>query len=333
MRFLPALHISDFDATALPDGDKAKGWLEVATRPDGSAWQLPVLCVTGKSAGPTLLVLAGVHGNEYEGIEAIPRIFARTEPAELNGRLIMVSACNMPAYEVGVRNSPVDGHNLARVFPGDPDGTVSMRIAHWITEGFIKKADFLIDLHSGGPESDLPTLIGYEHGSDEAGRSCLAAARAFGAPVLWGHPPPVAPGRTCSAASENGVPWLYTETRGGGRATEDDLACYVEGVFNVMKYLDMLPGKPRPRPLTHHLCGNGNLDEIITAAAAGIFRAQVDLLQEVERGDTIGTVNDLFGQSLETVTADRRGFVILLRRTPTVSVGDSVACITGGPPD
>ena len=302
-------------------------------RPDGSTWKLPLLCVTGNSDGPTLLVLAGVHGNEYEGIEAIPRIFAGTEPAELSGRLVMLSACNMPAYEVGIRNSPIDGHNLARVFPGDLDGTISMRIAYWITHRFISKADFLIDLHSAGPEMDLPTLIGYQHLEDEAGRACQAAAQAFGAPVLWGHPPPNSPGRTCSAASDFGVPWLYTETRGGGRSTDDDLACYVDGVFNVMKHLGMLSGQPRPRPLTHHLCGNGNLDEIISTSSAGFFRARVDLLQEVEVGDTIGTVSDLFGEPTEAVTADRSGIVILVRRIPTVSVGDNVACITGRAPD
>ena len=325
-------HISHFDAGALAAGSKATGWLRVAQRPDGGFWELPLLYVSGDNEGPMLLVLGGVHGNEYEGVESIPRIFAATEPSQLRGRLVMLSVCNMPAYEAGSRNSPVDGHNLARVFPGDPDGSISMRIAYWIGQRFIAPSDFLIDLHSGGPETDIPTLIGYLHSDASDGRASQAAAHAFGAPVMWGHPPPNAPGRTCSFASDNGIPWLYTETSGGGRAGGDVLSVYVDGVLNVMKHLGMLEGDPKPRPTTHHLFGNGDLDEILTVSAAGFFRAEVDLLEEVAESQTIGTVCDLFGRRLETVRADRDGVVILLRRDPTVNVGTNVANITGNAP-
>jgi len=329
MRRLPTARIADFDVRSLPRGDKATGRLEVAGRPDGGNWELPLLYVTGVDTGPTLLVLGGVHGNEYEGVEAIPRIFAATEPESLRGNLIMLAVCNMPAYEAGTRNSPIDGQNLARVFPGDPKGTISLRIAHWIDQRFIAPADLLIDLHSGGPETDIPTMIGYQHSDDDLGRAAEAAARAFGAPVLWGHPPdPTIHGRTCNSAGDYGVPWLYTETSGGGRADADALACYTDGVFNVMRHLGMLDGQPQPRSMTHHLLGNGNLDEILSVSTAGFFRAEVALLDQVEEGQTIGTVHDLFGLAVETVTADRSGVVILLRRSPTVSTGTNVANIT-----
>ena len=90
------------------------------------------------------------------------------------GTLLMIPVCNMAAYATAIRNSPVDGLNLARVFPGSETGTLTQRIAS------------------------------------------LAAARVFGAPVLWGHPPPMPPGRTISAAIDLGVPCLYTEAAGAG---------------------------------------------------------------------------------------------------------------------
>ena len=65
---------------------------------------------------------AAVHGDEYEGVEAIPQIYARVSPAELQGTLLLVPVCNVPAYETSQRSSPVDGLNLARVFPGDANG-------------------------------------------------------------------------------------------------------------------------------------------------------------------------------------------------------------------
>ena len=158
-----------------------------------------------------MLVIAGVHGDEYEGIAAIPQLFAATEPQHLRGSLLLMPVCNLPAYEAAQRSSPVDGLNLARVFPGEAKGTITRQIAFWITEKLLRHADFLIDLHTGGIAYELPTLIGYIHDEGELGQASLAAATAFGAPVMWGHPMPMPAGRSISAATELGVPSLYTE--------------------------------------------------------------------------------------------------------------------------
>ena len=319
---------SAFDLPTLPPNAKMTGWLDVAGRADGGVWRLPLLYVTGQTAGPTLVVTAAVHGDEYEGVEAIPQIFQQIEPAHLRGKLVMVPVCNMPAYETATRSSPIDGLNLARVFPGDVNSTITQRIAYWMTEKLLKHAEFYIDLHNGGATYNIPTLIGYIHDESEIGQRSLAGAQAFGAPVLWGHPLPTAPGRTVSAATDFGVPWLYTEAPGGGYARPDDVACFVQGVINVMRWLGMLDGAPQPRPMTHHLFGDGNLDQVIDARVAGYFRAEVNLLDPVVAGQRLGVVRDLFGQVIQEVTADQNGVVIMLRRFHRVQVGDGLAQIT-----
>lgn len=322
------MQFSEFDLPNLPPGQKVTGWLEVATRADGGVWRLPLLYVTGQNPGPTLVVTAAVHGDEYEGVEAIPQLFQQIEPADLRGKLVMVPICNMPAYEAATRSSPIDGLNLARVFPGDANGTITQRIAYWITEKLLRHADFYIDLHSGGATYNIPTLIGYVRDVSELGQRSEAGARAFGAPVLWGHPLPTAPGRTVSAATDFGVPWLYTEAPGGGYARPDDVACFVQGVRNVMAWLAMLDASPQLRPLTHHLFGDGNLDQVIDATVSGYFRAEVNLLDPVVAGQRLGVVRDLFGQVIQEVTADQAGVVIMLRRFHRVHVGDGLAQIT-----
>ena len=318
-----------FDISRIPSGEKRTGWLEVASRADGGTWRLPLLYVSGASDGPKLVVTAGVHGNEYEGVEAIPRIYEQVESNALHGTLVMVPVCNMPAYEAGTRNSPIDGLNLARVFPGDAHGTITHRIAYWLTHKLIKQAELFIDLHSAGVESNIPMMIGYLHSEDEFGQRARAGAQAFGAPVLWGHPPPVTPGRSISAATEFGVPWLYTESPGGGRAGPDDVACYINGVLNVMKHLGMIPGEPHPQSTVHHLVGDGNLDFVISASAAGSFRPHVELLDEVSAGQRMGIIEDFFGQVVAEVTADRDGVIIFLRRLPQVNAGDGLVQVTG----
>ena len=323
------MRFQELDISQLPRDSKASAWLEVGPRADGGDWRLPFLYVIGATAGPTLIVLGAVHGDEYEGVETIPEVFRRVAPEALRGALLMVPICNVPAYESVLRSSPIDGLNLARVFPGDPEGTITQRIAYWITQKLFKPADFVIDLHSGGVAAEIPSLIGYTHSDDELGRRSRAGALAFGAPVVWEHPPPMPPGRSLSAATDLGVPAIYTEAGGGGYAHPSDVDCFTTGVINVMKHLGMLEGQPQPQPITHHLSGDGNMDSVISTPAAGYFRSDVALLDEVSAGQRLGTVRDPFGEVVAEITTESAGVVIMLRRIHRVHVGDNLAHVTG----
>ena len=323
------MHIADLDVTTLERGRKEARWLDVSPRTEGGWWQLPLLTATGSEPGPTLVVFAAVHGDEYEGVEAIHRIAAKVSPEEIRGTLLMVPVCNVAAYATATRNSPVDGLNLARVFPGSETGTLTQQIAHWLTVKLISAADLFIDLHSAGVVGDIPTLVGYVHSDDDTGRRSLAAARVFGAPVLWGHPPPVPPGRTLSAALDLGVPCLYTEAPGAGRARPQDVDCFARGVLNVMRHLDMLDEEPEPSPPPLHLLGDGNMDEVMSAPAAGYFRPRVELLDEVKTGQLVGTIHDPLGKTLAQLRADNDGTVIMRRGLHRVHSGDGLIHLTG----
>lgn len=322
------MHIQDLDIPNLPLNHKGKEYLDIATRADGSMWRLPFLYITGTRKGATLLVTAAVHGDEYEGVESILQVFEQVQPDELAGTLLMLPISNMPAYESALRSSPIDGLNLARVFPGDKHGTITQRIAYWITEKLLKYTDFFIDLHSGGIAYNIPTLIGYIHSNNDLGQRSRAGAEAFGAPVLWGHPLPIPPGRSISAATDLNIPSLYTEAPGGGYARPDDVTCFTNGVINVMKHLSMLEGLPDIHPMTHHLLGDGNLDKVISASVAGYFRAEVALLDTVKHGEPLGVIRDFFGQVISEINADRDGVVIMLRRLHRVHVGDGLIHLT-----
>jgi len=322
------MHFRDFDISILPRNYEVMDWLDVTPRADESMWRLPFMVMSGTKAGPTLLVTAGIHGDEYEGMEAIPRIFERIASHELSGTLLMLPICNKPAYEVAQRTSPIDDLNLARVFPGDEHGTITQQIAFWITEKLLKHADFFIDLHSAGVAYNIPTLIGYLDSDDALGQASRSAAEAFGAPIMWGHPLPIPPGRSISAATDLGVPSLYTEAPGGGYTRPEDVDCFVTGVVNVMRHLGMVSGKPQPLPPTHHLLGDGNLDTVISASVAGRFQALVNLLDEVKRGDCLGSIQDAFGHTIEEIIADRDGVVIMIRRLQRVTLGDGLIHLT-----
>ena len=72
------------------------------------------------------------------------------KPEEIQGRVIIVPMANFPAAKAGLRTSPIDEQNLNRIYPGDPDGSPSFMIAHYIESQLFSIADYSLDLHTGG---------------------------------------------------------------------------------------------------------------------------------------------------------------------------------------
>lgn len=280
---------------------------------------LPLLVASGAGPGPVFAVTAGVHGDEYEGVRAIFEVFETLDVAALSGTVLAVPIVNPPAHWACSRTSPVDDANLARVFPGDLDGTLSERIAATLVREVIDRADFYLDLHSGGVRYAMPSMAGYAS-FDPRGR---AAAEAFGAPVIWGHPV-IEPGRTISSARDRGIPFLYVEAWGAGRIAAADLQMMKRGIGNLLRHLGMLAGEPEIPAAPRRLSGAGNTDEGLAAGADGFLILEVALLDRVVAGQRLGRLVDLLGKELERYVAPRAGTIALTHEMPIVRKGDTL---------
>jgi N-alpha-acetyl-L-2,4-diaminobutyrate deacetylase len=284
---------------------------------------IPILLVRGSSHGATLSVTAGIHGDEYEGIRAILDLVRDLNPSDMCGDLLAAPCANVAAFEAGARSTPQDGLNLARVFPGSPDGSHTERVAWRIDQAVIRHGNLFLDLHSGGTKFLMPSMVGYWTGDPRA----RDAAYAFGAPVLWAHPE-MPPGRTLSAAAARGIPSLYTEARGAGRIDPRDLALFRNGMINLMRYLRILAGEPARTACEVFLEGDGNTDAGISSPHGGFFIPAVDLLDEVNAGDVLGRVVTLSGECLDEVRAPRGGVVGLLHACPMYRAGEPLVLLT-----
>ena len=312
---------TEFDPLDFDRGQKHV--IDLNLGPWVEGFSLPLLLVRGRLEGPTLVVTAGVHGDEYEGVRAIFEMYLRLNPDEMAGDMLAVPVANPPAFWNGTRTSPLDDGNLARAFPGRPDGGPTSMLAHVLGTSIISHADFYLDLHSAGVQLLMPTMAGY----DSADPRSRAAAVAFGAPVLWGHPD-VAPGRTISYAKEHGIPWLYTEARGAGRIHPDDLRVMTTGIRNLLLHLQILQGELEQSPVLFHLFGGGNIDDSLRANRAGFLIPDVNLLDPVTRGMKLGRTVDLHAEDVEIFVAARNGVVALIREWPVVKPGDVMFLLT-----
>lgn len=270
--------------------------------------------------GPTVTILAGIHGNEVAGIVALSQ-FAREGLPLVAGRVRLLPVSHPAAHVANLRVSPVDGLNLARVFPGLPDGRPTEQVADLITARLIAGADVLIDLHTSAPDTDMPFFAGC---LDDGSPECLLAVAlcdAFGAGTVWTHPSN-GPGRTVTAAQERGITALYVESPQGGVLTARTLSVYRDGILRVLAHLGMVVDAPAGLSTTVRLHGNGDIDRASASPVDGYFVAERDLLDDVTAGDVIGRVIGRDGAERLACTAPADGVITVLRRQAIVAAGD-----------
>ncbi len=284
------------------------------------------------AAGPTLSVVGGVHGDEFEGVAACLALADGLAGATIRGRLRLVPVAHEGAHVASLRSSPIDGRNLARTFPGDPTGEPTERLAAALREQVIEGSDVFVDLHSAGTAYAMPLLVGWgDDGCAVCARSA-AAAEAFAAPVLWRHAGPLPPGRTLSAAHDAGIASIYAEASGGGTVTRSEAAMYVSGVRRLLASLGMLELDPADRLPPDHaplrLVGEGDLDVPATVAPFdGLCETLVGPLDVVTRGQVVAIVTEpLTGERAE-VRSLGDGIVVLARRGARVARDDNLVVL------
>lgn len=287
---------------------------------------------SSESPGPHLLVTGGVHGDEFEPILAIQRLIAHFQSREslVRGSLTLIPVVNEAAYREGRRCTTDDGLDLARTCPGNPDGTITERVAHALST-LIRTADLYIDLHTGGTVLTLSPLVGYGLVEDPAILDQQRRlARAFNLPLTWGtsarHD-----GRSLSVARDARVPAIYAEYLGGGSCSENGIAAYVEGCLNVMAEWQMIDRILAPSELKHQVeddrPGSGHLQDCHPSPIRGLFLPAVSLDDWIEPGQPLGQVIDPLGSETHSVPADHSGILIGLRTFPRVEPGDALGVI------
>lgn len=281
-------------------------------------------------AGPSLLITAGVHGDEYEPILAAHHLAQALEGHLLNGRVIIVPVVNSTAVANHSRYGE-DGLDLARICPGNSTGTSSEKDAAVVSQ-LISTADYLIDLHTGGKIFDIYPLAGYMlHPTASVLDAQREMAIAFGLPVVWGtdHSPN---GRTLSVARDQGVPAIYVEFGGGITVKNNIITAYTNGCISVLAHLKMMHQTGEVNNAfawwtEDNTSQNGYLQSKMQAACDGIFVPSVSVGQPINLGDLWGHICNLDTGNKTEVFAEDSGIVLFLRCDAITKSGDSLGGI------
>jgi uncharacterized protein len=233
------------DIDLLAEG-KATGFVRVPHSVHRSAYGwIPIPIVRIKNGdGPSVLMQAGNHGDEWEGQIGLGNLIRALQPKDIKGRLVILPSANFPAAMEGRRTSPIDEGNLNRSFPGDAEGTITQQIAYWIEHSLLPGFDYSFDFHSGGSSlTYIPSALAPKHEDAARLQKVIGMLKAFGAPVSYLASAPQGGGKTfTSASARQGVFSMGTELGGGGLVTPGSLKVAEDGMRRVLAHIGLLQG-------------------------------------------------------------------------------------------
>ena len=309
-------------------GQKTTGEIQVPAGVD-PATNIPVEIIRGAKPGPVLALVAGSHGTEYASIIALQKLIQHIDPARMSGTLIVIPLVNLPSFQKKVPHvNPIDNKSMNRFYPGDMNGTQTDRASWMITKEVVEKSDYLIDFHGGDLDESLrPYSYWSPTGKAKQDAVSKDMVLAFGLDtiiIVRDRPTDINHSRFLdNTASLRGKPTVTVEAGHAGTVEAIDVDALIDGSFNVMRYLKMLPGEAKPvaNPVWIERIANATSDQ------AGTFYPLVKRGTYASQGMKIGYLTDYLGNKVADITAPAGGVVLYICAVPTMNKGDTVANI------
>lgn len=300
-------------------GQKAKGWLRAAELP-GSSIDLPIMITNGAHDGPVLLLISGIHGAEYNPVESNIRFQQMLKPEELHGAVISCTVTNVGAFNTRTTFiNPIDGKDISSNFPGKEDGTISEKVAWVVNNEMIKKCDYMIDMHGGDFIEDLrPMTIQLVTGEKSIDDQIAQMVRCFAGQYTLLRFKERLGSSPAGTAALMGKPSFIVESGRVGTIDESDVKFYLDGLTNMLKLLKMLPGEAKMHD--HTILQKARL---VMLKRGGIWHPKKLVSEKFEKGDLLGVVTDVFGETVEEVKASMHGVVLFHVTAPAQKAGDA----------
>lgn len=277
---------------------------------------IPVIINRSKKPGPTVLITAGIHGDEVNGVEIVRQIIAKGINNPKKGTIICIPLINVFGFIQMNREFP-DGRDLNRVFPGTAGGSLASRVAHQLMTEIVPHTDLVIDFHTGGARRfNAPQVRIVENHPQ-----LLELAGVFGAPfVLYAKNLNKSFRNACFKLN---LPILLFE---GGKSffIDKNITNHgVNGTKRILAHLGMLKKNfkvSNPKNKTIVISQSSWL----RAKYSGLFKASIEIGAFINTEDVIGNITDPYGKFNYFVRANQSGFVLNVNHSPIVYQGDAL---------
>lgn len=275
--------------------------------------EIPVHVIHSRQKGPAMLLSAGMHGEETNGIEIIRKVISNREIQNLKcGTLVAIPVINIISFLYGSRDLP-DGRDLNRCFPGSRSGSLGSRIAYDLVKHILPIIDFGIDFHTGGAKiNNFPQLRCVFDFPDN-----VALAEKFSAPLIIDSD--YREGTFRKEASKKGKPVLVYE---GGESMRFDYSAINEGLNGCLRLMHSYG------MIDTFIAGNNSVkierDTWVRANNSGLFHMTVKNGAHVMKNDLLGIIVDPFGETEDRIISPVNGYIIGINNQPVVNQGDAL---------
>lgn len=286
--------------------------ITISQLPSHTVIDLPVFVMRGREDGPSLLLSAGLHGDEINGIEIIRRLLVEGALMPDKGMVVAIPLVNVYGFIYNSRNLP-DGKDLNRCFPGSPNGSLANRLAYILMNEIMPHVDFGVDFHTGGSRiTNYPQIRCVL--TQDMNRELAAA---FGAPYIINSN--LIDKSFRKEAAKIGKTILVYE--GGESLRLDEFAINhgKDGIRRLMQYLEMKNYREKPQVsvvLQHTVW--------LRAKISGIFNCFVEYGTSVRKNQPLANITDPYGNTQLIMKSPHDGYVIGLNNMPVVNAGDAL---------
>ncbi|RCS27417.1 succinylglutamate desuccinylase [Polaribacter sp. WD7] len=297
----------------IPKGKRTVIDLKIAKLHTRTTVNVPVIIEHSHNPGPVVLLLAGIHGDETNGVGIVREVINQKLNKPKNGTIICIPVFNIFGYLIQTREFP-DGRDLNRMFPGTQNGSLASQFAYQFSEKIAPFVDYVIDFHTGGGERDNVAQIRCNK-DDERG---LELAKVFNPPII------VFSNNIVKSLRETlykmGKTVLLFE---GGKTKELNPAIINEGVNgtrNVLIHLGLLEGELNVKATPIFV----KKAKWLRAPDSGMFKVRASNGTFVKKKEVLGVIQDPFGEFNKKIYAPFDGHIFCINKTPIVNKGDAL---------
>jgi|SRR5690625_1058393 len=277
---------------------------------------VPVIISRAKKPGPTVLITAGIHGDELNAVEIVRQLISKKMNHPRAGTIICMPIVNIFGFLNMSRYFP-DGRDLNRSFPGFKRGSLASKFAYQFTHEILPIADLCLDFHSGGAKRFNAAQIRLTKGSKQS----LKFAKIFNAPFTL-YSKTLAKSLR-SICVNSGIPYLIFEGGMSGDNNKEIATQGLHGILRILDHLDMLKPKfvlDEPETNTIFI----KTTSWVRAGYSGLIHNKIRVGQYVHKGAHIASITDPYGSFRRRVRAPHDGFIINANLAPIVFEGDAL---------
>jgi predicted deacylase len=223
---------------------------------------------------------------------------------------------------------------MNRAFPGDPKGSITSRIANFVTTELLSRADVVIDLHAGGAGFEIVRCMSFHEVADPARfAEFKEIALLFGTPFVMIYSSGMGTGLLTEEAEAMGKITIGSELGYGASTDLDGVRWAHLGTLNVLRHHGLIdepvvdltaPGLDRQR-----IVSATDIDRYVTAPVSGISEPLVPVGAHVVKGQPVARIHDFerIDEPPVEIRADAAGYVMTRKFRAATEQGEVVMVI------